>query len=48
MSMRLQLRNLEEIFAGVVLDGDLLTEDEMQNIAKELNLPESVFFFACT
>ncbi|CAL8901096.1 PhzF family phenazine biosynthesis protein [Bacillus pumilus] len=29
--------------AGVVLDGDLLTEDEMQNIAKELNLPESVF-----
>ncbi|PRS81611.1 MULTISPECIES: PhzF family phenazine biosynthesis protein [unclassified Bacillus (in: firmicutes)] len=29
--------------AGVVLDGDLLTEDEMQNIAKELNLSESVF-----
>ncbi|WP_333982409.1 PhzF family phenazine biosynthesis protein [Bacillus pumilus] len=29
--------------AGVVLYGDLLTEDEMQNIAKELNLPESVF-----
>lgn len=29
--------------AGVVLDGDLLTEDEMHNIAKELNLPESVF-----
>lgn len=29
--------------AGVVLDGDLLTEDEMQSIAKELNLPESVF-----
>ncbi|MEK5136214.1 PhzF family phenazine biosynthesis protein [Bacillus sp. FSL W8-0645] len=29
--------------AGVVLDGDLLTEDEMQNIARELNLPESVF-----
>ncbi|MCY7501537.1 PhzF family phenazine biosynthesis protein [Bacillus pumilus] len=29
--------------AGVVLDGDLLTEDEMQNIAKEFNLPESVF-----
>ncbi|MER3123802.1 PhzF family phenazine biosynthesis protein [Bacillus pumilus] len=29
--------------AGVVLDGDLLTENEMQNIAKELNLPESVF-----
>ncbi|MGE6855910.1 PhzF family phenazine biosynthesis protein [Bacillus sp. FSL K6-2841] len=29
--------------AGVVLDGDLLMEDEMQSIAKELNLPESVF-----
>ncbi|WP_144486053.1 PhzF family phenazine biosynthesis protein [Bacillus pumilus] len=29
--------------AGIMLDGDLLTEDEMQNIAKELNLPESVF-----
>ncbi|MEB2356926.1 PhzF family phenazine biosynthesis protein [Bacillus pumilus] len=29
--------------AGVVLDGDLLTADEMQSIAKELNLPESVF-----
>ncbi|KJF46623.1 MULTISPECIES: PhzF family phenazine biosynthesis protein [Bacillus] len=29
--------------AGVVLDGEWLTEDEMQNIAKELNLPESVF-----
>ncbi len=29
--------------AGVVLDAEKLTEDEMQNIAKELNLPESVF-----
>ncbi|MEH7237372.1 PhzF family phenazine biosynthesis protein [Bacillus sp. JJ1562] len=29
--------------AGVVLDAERLTEDEMQSIAKELNLPESVF-----
>ena len=29
--------------AGVVLDAEKLTEDEMQSIAKELNLPESVF-----
>ncbi|MBR3380402.1 MAG: PhzF family phenazine biosynthesis protein [Bacillus sp. (in: Bacteria)] len=29
--------------AGVVLDGEFLTEDDMQSIAKELNLPESVF-----
>lgn len=29
--------------AGVVLDAEKLTENEMQNIAKELNLPESVF-----
>lgn len=29
--------------AGVVLDADQLTENEMQNIARELNLPESVF-----
>jgi PhzF family phenazine biosynthesis protein len=29
--------------AGVVLDAEYLTEDEMQCIAKELNLPESVF-----
>ncbi|MBS4175239.1 PhzF family phenazine biosynthesis protein [Bacillus sp. FJAT-49736] len=29
--------------AGVVLDAEKLTEKEMQNIAKELNLPESVF-----
>jgi PhzF family phenazine biosynthesis protein len=29
--------------AGVVLDAEKLTEDEMQGIAKELNLPESVF-----
>lgn len=29
--------------AGVVLDAEQLTEKEMQNIAKELNLPESVF-----
>lgn len=32
--------------AGVVLDADKLTEDEMQNIAKELNLPESVFLLS--
>lgn len=29
--------------AGVVLDAEKLTEKEMQSIAKELNLPESVF-----
>lgn len=29
--------------AGVVLDAEKLTESEMQSIAKELNLPESVF-----
>lgn len=29
--------------AGIVLDAEILTEAEMQNIAKELNLPESVF-----
>lgn len=29
--------------AGVVLDAEQLTEKEMQNIAMELNLPESVF-----
>ncbi|WML49181.1 PhzF family phenazine biosynthesis protein [Neobacillus sp. PS3-34] len=34
--------------AGVVLDAEKLTEDEMQNIAKELNLPESVFLLPST
>ncbi|KPN14189.1 PhzF family phenazine biosynthesis protein [Bacillus australimaris] len=29
--------------AGVVLDGEFLTEEDMQRIAKELNLAESVF-----
>lgn len=29
--------------AGVVLDAEQLNEDEMQKIARELNLPESVF-----
>ncbi|MFJ7731727.1 PhzF family phenazine biosynthesis protein [Lysinibacillus sp. NPDC097231] len=29
--------------AGVVLDAEKLSEDEMQSIAKELNLPETVF-----
>jgi PhzF family phenazine biosynthesis protein len=29
--------------AGVVLDAEMLNESEMQSIAKELNLPESVF-----
>jgi len=29
--------------AGVVLDGEFLTEEDMQSIAKELNLAESVF-----
>ncbi|MDQ0819004.1 PhzF family phenazine biosynthesis protein [Bacillus pumilus] len=29
--------------AGVVLDRENVTEEEMQSIAKELNLPESVF-----
>ncbi|WP_088044462.1 PhzF family phenazine biosynthesis protein [Bacillus sp. EAC] len=34
--------------AGVVLDAEKLTEAEMQSIAKELNLPESVFLFPST
>ncbi|MEY9973472.1 PhzF family phenazine biosynthesis protein [Lysinibacillus sp. RC46] len=29
--------------AGVVLDAEKLSENEMQSIAKELNLSESVF-----
>jgi trans-2,3-dihydro-3-hydroxyanthranilate isomerase len=32
--------------AGVVLDGGILTEEEMQKIAKELNLPESGFLLS--
>jgi trans-2,3-dihydro-3-hydroxyanthranilate isomerase len=32
--------------AGVVLDGGILTEEEMQKIANELNLPESVFLLS--
>lgn len=31
--------------AGVVFDADGLSEDQMQNIAKELNFPETVFIF---
>lgn len=34
--------------AGVILDAEKLTESEMQNIAKELNLPESVFLLPST
>lgn len=34
--------------AGVVLDAEKLTDAEMQNIAKELNLPESVFLLPST
>lgn len=34
--------------AGVVLDAEKLTENELQSIAKELNLPESVFLFPST
>ncbi|WP_043932012.1 PhzF family phenazine biosynthesis protein [Bacillus sp. EB01] len=34
--------------AGVVLDAEKLSEDEMQSIAKELNLPESVFLLPAT
>jgi PhzF family phenazine biosynthesis protein len=34
--------------AGVVLDAEKLTEEEMQIIAKELNLPESVFLLPPT
>lgn len=34
--------------AGVVLDAERLSEDEMQSIAKELNLPESVFLLPAT
>jgi len=34
--------------AGVILDAEKLSESEMQKIAKELNLPESVFLLPST